>query len=114
MDGTGCQRPPRPQDDSSQEKDSSQEPPTPTTGSSPTGSSSGSWFNWTKKKPKKNALGAPYAGHIVIADRGSCMFEEKVIQAETGGATGVIVINSEVFVNELALSDCFSPRPISS
>jgi hypothetical protein len=24
------------------------------------------------------------------------MFEEKVIQAETGGATGVIVINSEV------------------
>lgn len=32
----------------------------------------------------------------MIADRGGCMFEEKVIQAEASGATGVIVVNSEV------------------
>jgi ER degradation enhancer, mannosidase alpha-like 2 len=94
VDGVGCQSPPRHQGDS-QEGDASHDTTAPPTASSSGGVSS-SWFGWSKRRAKKDALGAPYAGHIVIADRGGCMFEEKVIQAETGGATGVIVINSEV------------------
>jgi hypothetical protein len=37
-----------------------------------------------------------YDGKVVVADRGSCMFEEKTIAAENAGAQAVIVINSEV------------------
>jgi len=36
-----------------------------------------------------------YSGHIVVADRGSCMFEEKTIAAEKGDAEAVVVVNSE-------------------
>mgnify|MGYP003386193129 CR=1 FL=1 len=37
-----------------------------------------------------------YAGHVVVADRGSCMFEEKTIVAEKAGAEAVVIVNSEV------------------
>lgn len=37
-----------------------------------------------------------YEGQVVMAERGSCMFEEKTIQAEKAGARAVIVANSEV------------------
>ena len=40
--------------------------------------------------------GDEYKGSIVVADRGSCMFEQKTIAAERAGAEAVIIVNSEV------------------
>jgi hypothetical protein len=37
-----------------------------------------------------------YDGTVVVADRGSCMFEEKTIAAENAGAEAVVIVNSEV------------------
>jgi len=53
------------------------------------------WFNWGSKKATKQEYSLPYGGKVLLADRGDCMFEEKVINAEDGGAKGVIVVNTE-------------------
>ena len=63
-----------------------------------------SWFSWVSSKAKKSreksrrasSSQAPYEGSVVIADRGSCMFEQKAIFSESGGAVALIVVNSEV------------------
>lgn len=65
-----------------------------------------SWFSWVSGKAKKSreksrrvsSSQAPYEGSVVIADRGSCMFEQKAIFSENGGAVALIVVNSEVSV----------------
>jgi hypothetical protein len=45
---------------------------------------------------KEERSGRMYAGKVVVAERGSCMFEEKTIAAEQAGAEAVIIVNSEV------------------
>lgn len=37
-----------------------------------------------------------YQDTVVVAHRGSCMFEEKAIAAQGAGAEAVIIVNSEV------------------
>lgn len=50
-----------------------------------------------KDRDRDNRVGREaYSGQVVVVDRGSCMFEEKTIAAEKGGAEAVIVVNSEV------------------
>ena len=67
--------------------------------------STGGWFSWVSGSSKGTTVKAargpqfatrPYEGSVVIADRGSCMFEQKTIFAEAGGAVAVVVVNSEV------------------
>ena len=38
----------------------------------------------------------PYNGKIVIVERGGCTFEEKAVNAQDGGAVGVIIVNNDV------------------
>jgi hypothetical protein len=50
------------------------------------------------KGRRKSSPKTQYEGCVVIADRGNCMFEQKAIFAEEGGAVGLIVVNSEVCI----------------
>lgn len=38
----------------------------------------------------------PYEGKILLVARGKCTFEEKALYAQSAGAAGVVVINTEV------------------
>ena len=65
----------------------------------------GGWLSWIPGRSKRTTekatrrphfVSRPYHGRVVIADRGSCVFEQKTVFAEAGGAEALIVINSEV------------------
>ena len=95
IDGVSCHPPVRvDQNDVPVEKN--QDSSSTSSSSSPSSKPSINWFNWGKKKTKKPPTDRLYDGSIVIADRGECMFEEKVIQAELAGAEGIIIVNNEV------------------
>jgi hypothetical protein len=111
VDGTGCQTPPRPSPSTlaGPEGEDETDPVAPV-------ASSSSWFSWGgKRRAQQQAQQqAPYAGSVVIAERGACMFEEKVIQAEAAGAAAVIVVNSEVPLLSPPPSRPLVRRPTSS
>ena len=79
--------------------------PTATTSTSSSTSSTGkaaSWWSalWGDGEGAAlrddNDSKGPYEGKIVMASRGGCMFEDKAIQAELSGASGLIIFNYEV------------------
>ena len=47
---------------------------------------------------------APLAGHLVMIDRGTCFFVEKVRHAQAAGALGVLVVDNEVSSLPLTMS----------
>ena len=55
------------------------------------------WWLWSLQASavKKPISARPFNNRIVLAQRGECMFEEKAISAQEGGALALIVSNSE-------------------
>ena len=56
------------------------------------------WFGlaWSEAEGPPDDANAHYINPIVVVDRGSCMFEDKTLAAQTAGASAVIVGNNEV------------------
>jgi hypothetical protein len=53
-------------------------------------------FGCKSAKPLRDDEYMPYSGKIVVIERGGCTFEEKTVNAQDGGAVGVIIINTDV------------------
>lgn len=60
-----------------------------------------------RDSPRRQSPSKEYDGSVVLADRGNCMFEQKAIYAEEGGAVGLIVVNSEVCIEIIRFIFCF-------